>query len=57
MASLKDRYEASRFLAGRFAAFKWRGAVSQPNDGWVAKTRQRLLVSQQRERVWIAKDR
>lgn len=32
-------------------------AVVQPNDGWIAKTRQRLLVAKQRERVWIAKDR
>lgn len=25
MTSSKDRYEGSRFLAGRFAAGKWRG--------------------------------
>ena len=41
-------------------------AVIQPNDGWIAGTRSRLLVSdsrdriavsQTRNRVWIARDK
>ena len=31
--------------------------IVQPNDGWISETRIRLFVPQDRERLWITKEK
>lgn len=59
MASSKDRYESSRFLAGRFAAGKWRGVgvSAVPISGVTAPSKLRFWTAAAKVRVAIARQR